>query len=518
MKRLLLLFFALFLTAILPHVLRAQDNLPDLLDDENTIEADSSDGPQRIGIPAARFELPPNETGTISGYCFDEHLIAPTRTTTFHHVLAGNDDAVVRTADGRTRNLRDALRTGDVNIKAMGLSVTFVNRTSQPMSVSLATPTVLWDRPAGRVNPLALRALNTNTDYDSRQNAVWRVTNTERRLHALGYLKGSIYAYDRDRLAAATNAFQKDNGLAATNELDATTIERVKSVEGDLRDRLRALGFQSREGRFARENLGSQVRTYQKFLGSAATGRWSPELDASLASTEELVPQLNRIRPSKGQQIADQLTSDDASNVITYVTSKRSLMMLANAPAGIELWSRTGGVYSFGGRGIEAIRRIDEASVELAQRASRDSRRAVIYAAVSDEGLTSVAIGANVVDVPTKELAAFANGGSIPARLKATLATLVPQSLSSRWTGASEAATFVIYRGALQQGRATDALRKLGLEQIDATKLARALDRVYGERVALYVSDDLRNGAQRYDGSMGAMRTRVRETGLATAE
>ncbi|MBC8144647.1 MAG: hypothetical protein H7X80_03615, partial [bacterium] len=68
----------------------------------------------------------------------------------------------------------------------------------------------------------------------------------------------------------------------------------------------------------------------------------------------------------------------------------------------------------------------------------------------------------------------------------------------------------------LQQGRAAASLAKMGLEQVDGNKLAGAFDRTYGDRVSMYVSNDLRIGAQRYDGSMGSLR--VREMGLASAE
>ena len=520
MKRLLLLLLAVVLTTLMPSRILAQDTLPDLLEDDedNTTQADTADGPQRIGIPAASLELDPNESGAIAGYCFDEHLIAPTRLTTFQNVLAGNESAIVRTADGRSGSLREAIRRGDLAIRAHQLNVMFVNRTDGPMSVSLAQPTVLWDRPAGAVNPLALRALATpGLSFDARQKAVWKITNTERRLHALGYLPGSIYSYNPERLRAALNAFQRDHNMAATTDLDAQTAERVRGADEILRNRLRALGFESREGRFARENLGSQIRAYEKFLGVKPVGRWSAALASNLTTTESVIPQLKSLRPQRGQQIADVLGASNG-DVLTFLGTSRGMMVLTNTPTGLELWTRTGRTFSVTDRGVEAIRTIDETAAAMAQRASRKGH-VVIYAGVAESGVTTLTVGERVVDVDAAELALFVAGGAIPKALESMLSPMLPQSSSNRWTGASDAKTFVVYRSPLQQGRAAEALERNGLAQVDGGKLAGALDRVYGDRMTLYVTDDLRAGATRYDRSMG-MREHpsARGIGLALAD
>jgi hypothetical protein len=520
-KRLLLLVLALFTTALLPQILRAQATLPDLLgegDDESTIMADSADGPQRIGIPAASFELDPSESGAITGYCFDEHLIAPTRVTSFSHILAGGDAAIVRTADGRERSLRQAVREGDVAIRAQQLNVAFLNRTNQPMQVRLTQPTVLWDRSAGQVNPLALAALAApNVSSDARQKAIWKVTNTERRLHGLGYLSGSMYDYDQNRFVRAINDFQRDHGMSATAELDIPTIQRVATVDQELRDRLRNLGFTSREGRFAREDLGSQIRSYEKFLGRPASGRWNETLATSLASTETIVPQLNLVRPAKGEQIADVLSGDKASNVLTYLNDGKGLMVLAQAPSGVELWSRAGRSYQVAGRDADAARRIDRAAAGLAQRASKDGR-VVIYPGLASNGSTPITVGDRTVEVSMSDLKRFVEGGDVPKPLETALATLVPPASSNQWTGASPTKTFVIYRSPLQQGRAAEAVASLGLEQVDAGRLAGALDRAYGDRMSLYVSNDLRIGADRFESSMGSLSRTTRGAELAFAD
>lgn len=520
MKRLLLLVLALSATTVLPQLLRAQTTLPDLLEeeDESTILADSSDGPQRIGIPAATFELEPSESGSISGYCFDEHLIAPSRVTDFRHILAGNDAATVRTADGRERSLRDAVRAGDVAIRARQLDVAFVNRSEQPMQVRLAKPTVLWDRPAGQVNPLALAALGAaNASTCARQQAVWKVTNTERRLHSLGYLKGSMYDYDRDRLAAAINAFQRDHGMAESADLDVATIQRAAAVEGELRARLRGLGFVSRESHFAREALAAQIRTYEKFLGRPASGRWSESLAASLQSTETLIPQLRLLRPSKDQQIADVLSGDESSSVLTYLNDAKGLMVLATAPSGLELWKRSGRRFTVAGRDDDAVRRIDRAAAGLAARASKEGR-IVIYPGIATNGVTPVTLGNRTIDISSSELAKYVEGGDIPKPLESALSSMLPQGATNQWTGAIPTTAFVVYRSPLQQGRAAGAMARLGHEQVDAGKLAAALDRTYGNRMTLYVSNDLRIGAERFERSMGILEELPRGAELAIAE
>lgn len=521
MKRLLLLVPALFFTILASQLLRAQTTLPDLLegeDDESTILADSADGPQRIGIPAATFELAPSESGSIAGYCFDEHLIAPGRVTSFDHVLAGNEAAVVRTADGRERSLRQAVRNGDVAIRAQQLTVAFMNRSGQPMQVRLSEPMVLWDRPAGQVNPLALAALGApNASYDARQKAIWKVTNTERRLHALGYLAGSMYDYDRDRLVAAVNAFQKEHGMEPTKDLDLSTIQRVATVESALRDRLRALGFASRDARYAREALASQIRGYEKFLGRPASGRWSDALATSLGSTESILPRINAIRPSKGEQIADVLSGEKAATVLTYVNDGKGMMVLTGTDAGVELWKRTGRMWQVTAREADALRAIDRAAATLAARASKEGR-VVIYPGLSKEGVASITVGERTVDVSARELAAWVDGGAIPAALQNLLDALVPPSVGTAETGGTTPKTFIVYQSPLNQGRAGATVRRLGLEQADAAQLATALDRTYGGRASIYISNDLRIGADRFEPSMGSVGYSTMSRELAFAE
>jgi peptidoglycan hydrolase-like protein with peptidoglycan-binding domain len=519
-KRLLLLVLAFAFGALAPQ-LRAQSTLPDLLldDEETETSADSTDGPQRIGIPAASLELDPNEAGAIAGYCFDEHLIAPTRVTTFDNILAGGDAATVRTASGRQVSLRDAVRNGSVAIKAQQLRVMFVNKTDEPMELRLDRPVVLWDRAAGKVNPLALAALEApDASYDARQRAIWRVTSAERRLRSLGYNTGSIYDFNAQKMRAAMNAFQRDNGLPTTTELDMNTVNRIATVDESMRSRLRSLGFTSRDARFAKEDLGAQIRSYQKFLGRRPSGRWSGDLATSLASTESLLPQLNAIRPAKGQQVADVLAGDNAASVLTYLNNGKGLLVLTETPSGVELWSRNGRSYSFTSRGADAVRSIDDAASKLAQRASKDGR-VVLYAGVAKNGTTPVVVGDRTIDVDSRELASFVAGGAVPSALDAAIAPMVPESTSNQWTGGSaNTKTFVVYRSPLQQGRASSTLDELGLEQVDGRKLAGALDRAYTGRMALFVSDDLRVGAQRYESSMGSLGVSLREMGLALAE
>jgi len=519
-KRLLLLVLGLIATSLLPHMMRAQETLPDLLedDDESTILADSADGPQRIGIPAASFDLEPSESGAITGYCFDEHLIAPTRVTNFSTILAGGESAVVRTADGRERSLRQAVREGQIAIRARQLDVAFVNRTDQSMQVRLPQPMVLWDRSGGQVNPLALAALGApNVSNDARQKAIWKVTNTERRLHSLGYLAGSMYDYDRDRFVNAVNAFQREHDMTPTSELDVATIKRVAVVESELRDRLRTLGFTSREPRFAREALASQIRSYEAFLGRPASGRWSEQLAGTLGSTETILPQLELVRPGRGQQIADVLGGDRAESVLTYLNDGRAMLMLAEAPSGVELWSRNGRRSSRVGTGAEAAMAIDRAAASLAGRASKNGR-VVIYPGVARDGMTPVTVGGRTVEMSASELARFVDGGAMPQALESALASMIPSGESNRWTGGGATPSFVLYRGPLQQGRAAGALARLGLEQVDAARLAGALERTYGDRVDLYVSNDLRIGAERYDRSMGSLVVAPRSPELALAD
>jgi peptidoglycan hydrolase-like protein with peptidoglycan-binding domain len=520
-KRLLLPVLALAFGALAPQMVRAQSTLPELLEDgDQPTTADSSDGPQRIGIPAATFDLSPSESAQIAGYCFDEHLIAPTRVTSFDHILAGAEGATVRTSDGRAEGLREAIRNGDVAVRAQQLTVAFTNRSGGPIELRLARPTVLWDRPAGSVNPLALAALDApNASYDARQRAIWRVTSAERRLQALGYPTGSIYNFDAARMKSAMNAFQRDNGLPETSELDLATIERINTVDAALRSRLRALGFQTREARFARENLGSQIRACEKFLGLPQTGRWTSDLAARVASTERLVPQLNGIRPAKGQQIADVLATSSASDVLSYIDDGRTLMLLTQAPAGIELWSRAGRAYQFGGRDADALRAVDRAAATLASRASKNGR-IVLYAGIADGATAPVTIGGRSVDVDARELAAFVAGGAVPKALDAALAPMLPQSAATQWTGGGggPAPTIVVYHGPLQQGGAPAALDRMGLAQADGVKLAAALDRTYGARMSLYVSDDLRVGAEPYEQGMGSLGADSALPRLASAE
>jgi hypothetical protein len=82
---------------------------------------------------------------------------------------------------------------------------------------------------------------------------------------------------------------------------------------------------------------------------------------------------------------------------------------------------------------------------------------------------------------------------------------------SNGLTGRTVAPKLVVYRGPFVQGRSVESdkplLATLGLEQVDGKSLAKALDRTYGERTAVYVSDDLRAGARSIRSTMGSLDT-----------
>jgi hypothetical protein len=500
----------------------AQTTLRGLIEDDAT--GNDSVPPQRIGIPApdpapsgipsgdeGAMKLSSNETGELGGYCFDEYLIAPRRVKKFDNVLAGNDAAIVRTADGQQMSLRDAVTKGAVAIRAVQLRVMFTNQTSQPMTISFNGPVVLWDRPAGAVNPAALRALQTSDiDEDTRQNRIWGITTAERRLAVLGYLDGSVWDYNHDRVVSAAQKFQMEKGLQQTGEIDRSTITALATTDAQLRDRLRRMGFADREGRSLHEDLSAQIRAYQRYVGRPATGRWAPELGDRLAVDESIVRQLNQLQVGTKSVEETIGASADMKNVVTYLNNRRGVLVLMETPQGVELWNRSGRDLQFRDRGARAVQALDDAAAALALQATKGDR-VVIYPRVGNRGASTVAVGRKTVTVDDRSMAAYLNGGAMPQELAAAIDPLVPNGASTE-TGLRAAPSLIIYRGPfVQREVGPRTLASLGVDQIDGAKLAKALDRTYGGRANLYLSDDLKVGASLLrdinQGSLDPMRT-----------
>ncbi len=285
MRRSMLIASMFVLTAILPFASRSQGFSFAMGDVESTEENDSIP-PQRIGLPPMEMEISEGSSGRATGYCFDEYLIAPRRTTSFRHVLAGDNDAVVRLADGREVSLSAAIAKRLVSVVANQLTVQFANYTGAPLSIHFPKAVVLWDRKGGAVNPDALAVLERRGGYDERQEMVWRYTTAERLLGVLGYDKGSAWEYDADRLRSSVLAYQADNGMQTTGQLDETTLDRIAHSGMKLQRRLASLGFRDREGNSLKEDLAAQIRSFERSSGAKLSGRWVTENDTRLASLE----------------------------------------------------------------------------------------------------------------------------------------------------------------------------------------------------------------------------------------
>ncbi len=514
MKRPLYLLLTLIVAAFGPCVLHAQVDLPGLIQDENNASVDDSIPPQRIGVPApqndedgegaaatpsTQMELSANQTGTIQGYCFDEYLIAPRRLTRFNHVLAGKN-AEVRLADGRRMPLGDAVSSGLLDIRANQLSVRFTNRSGGSMAINFDQPIVLWDRPGGDVNPMALAALNSPEieDYETRQAVIWRFTTAERLLGVLGYYEGSVWNIDRARMTDATREYQIANGLTPSGAIDGPTAISLGRAGENLQNQLNTLGFRDNEGRSLRTDLAAQVRAYERYLGRVPTGRWNADLASRLVVDQNVLPQIARFKP--GASIAETMKGDVPTGLLTYLNGSNSLLMLAQTPAGLELWSRRGRSVRFAARDAEAVQQMDDAAAALAGRAETRGR-VVVYPRASSGDVARVFVAGRTVNVDRRSLNAFMNGGSVPAELAAALNPGLPAAAEE--TGRRNPGTIIVYRGPFVQGRGaesgpgTEALALFGMQQPDARVLAKALDRSYGDRAVVYISDDLRVGASK---------------------
>lgn len=520
MKRLMLLALALMFSAVMPFDAYGQSILRGLIEDDanNNSLAEDTIPPQRIGVPQFDMNLSENSTGSVTGYCFDEYLIAPRRPTQFENVLAGNSDATVL-VNGRKMPLKEAIASGAVSVEAHELRVTFANHTDGPMAIKASRPVVLWDRPGGYVNDNAIKVLESKDgDYNWRQKMVWRQTSAERLLEVLGYYEGSVWDIDRDKFRMAAARFQHDNNLADAGQLDDATVDRLLQTNEELRNRLRSIGFRDRAGRSIREDLAAQIRGYQKYLGQPTSGRWSPELTTRLAADERTIPQVNALRVD-GRSISEVLADNpNTADVLTYLNDSKSLMILTGTEGDMELWSRKNRAVTFEGRGLRAINKLDDAAAALAVRASKDDR-VVIYPRASQEGMMTLMVGDRAVEIDGASLNRYLDGGAAPKALAAVLEPMMP-SPGSEMTGLRTAPKFIVYRGPLMQGRSGEAtLARVGLRQADGTKLASALDRSYGDRSSIYISDDLRSGAVQFRGGekdMGSL-DNVRTSGARFA-
>ncbi len=477
----------------------AQDHIDGLIDEDSTMESSPNDTipPQRVGLEPTDIQLTANGSGEVDGYCFDQYLIAPRHVTVFEHMLAGDDGAFVTTASKGRVPLSKAIDQGDIDVRAVQLNLYFVNRMGEPATVSLTRPTVLWSRTGGRINPAALAALDRNPESGDRQERIWAVTTAERDLRVLGYLHGSEWYYDRERLADATKRFQQENGLTATGQLDDETMAATQTQTMKLMARLARLGYRDRERGSLRTDPAALIHDFERAHGLDVGGSWSPALESRLASDESVTNRLVALNP--GSRSIDDALADGDHAVLTYLHGLGGFVALVDAPGGsVDLWQRTGRTFRPAGKtGASAVEAIDAMSAELAARASNESRL-VIYPRVSAGATTSVVFGDHAIDVPSNELAGWVAGGKIPDAIMKELGPKVPSD--DQLTGRSASPTIVVYRGPLVQGRGPAALASLGLQQVDGARLATAMDRTFGTRVELYLSDDLRQGASRYHG------------------
>jgi hypothetical protein len=294
--------------------------------------------------------------------------------------------------------------------------------------------------------------------------------------------------------------------MAISGKLDNATIDKLAAFGNNLRSRLRTLGFRDYEGQSLKEDLAAQIRAYQRYLGKSPTGRWSQDMTNRFASDERIIPQVRTLAPA-GKNMLDVLKEDKTSTVLTYLNGSREMMVLTSTPQGTELWSRTSRSLKFKGRDNDAVNQMDELAVQLASLATKNDN-VVIYPRVAQNGKTTLAIGKNLVEVDQKSLAAYLKGGAIPKSLADALAPMTTTA-GNNVTGNKPSQKLIVYRGPFVQGRGSSDGRSLmatlGIEQVEGNELAKALDRTYGDRTPIYVSDDLRNGARSIRGNMGSL-------------
>lgn len=517
MKRSVLYILAIVFAVSYPLALRAQGDLNPLIEGDDPSSAHDSVPPQRIGIPpgeaaepretpdgeastqAEPMQLSSNETGVVEGYCFDEHLIAPRRLTRFQNVLAGGDVRVTL-GDGRSMGLKEAIDGRLLEVSAQQLQVRFTNRSGGDMQIALNGPIVLWDRPGGYISPASLSALTTGTvgSTRNRQEAIWRVTTAERSMGVLGYYDGSHHQMDPVRFEKAIRDYQVANGLTPNGVMDPATTAHIANEGRALADQLRALGFRDSEGRSLKPDLAAQIRAYQRYTGQSPTGRWSPSLAQRFASDQKILPQISALRPAA--TVGETLKSGRSENVLTYLNGLKSFQTLVETPQGIELWGRRGSTIQFQARDRQAVQNMDDAAAAMAQRANA-ANRIVVYPRASSGDLAAILVGNRTINLDAQSLRRYLDGGTIPAELASALDPTVPRVVQE--TGGAGKASIVVYRGPFVQGRGgdagagTSALSRVGLVQTDGAVLAKALDRTYGDRAVVYVSNDLRVGATR---------------------
>lgn len=475
-----------------------QSNAQSVLDEGDRQSPTDTPPPQRIGIPApATMDIAANESGRLEGFCFDEYLRAPMSATTFQHILAGEKDVVVHRADGRITSLEDAITAGDVAVVGLELHLTFKNRSGAPLSIELRRPVVLWDRPGGKVNPLALRAIeigaNGTLDRTTFQQKVWRVTTAERLLVVLGHYDGSVWDID-GRIGSSLSQFQREYGLQQNGLLDDATIDGLHLAASRLQGRLNRFGLRDEARRRPTEDLAEQIRAYERSLGLPATGRWGTAIAKRFEADERLLMQLTSITPGKKPISAVLSDSTRHPAVLTYLRASGKLMIVIETSRGVELWSREEDTLSFVARGSAAFEQIDAAAARLAARLSK-GRNIVLYPRIGKSTEVTLQLGNTSVRLDAARLAKYLKGGAIPAPLAAAL---LPFAGANKDTAdrSGDTLALIIYRGPLVQGRSKRSrslLRDAGLEQIDGEQLVEALRRSYGGKLAIHLSNDLRN-------------------------
>ena len=241
---------------------------------------------QRMGLAAGVFEVAAASARAVPAFCFDQTAATPESATAFTRVLT--DPSKVTVSFGsNSMTLQEALSNSKVSIRGTQASTTrtiqdyrdpaylqhlpkdqrahirkivqdwdhlspeersaiqqiaalhgdfrhvvFVNHTDQPMTIRVASDTVLGG--SGDEAP-PITSIPPSNDHDTTQHALWKLVTQRQQtwLSEAGFYSGPVDGDASDSFQAGIAFFQDAHGLPITGTVDAETEARLKVAAAD---------------------------------------------------------------------------------------------------------------------------------------------------------------------------------------------------------------------------------------------------------------------------------------------
>jgi peptidoglycan hydrolase-like protein with peptidoglycan-binding domain len=442
---------------------------------------------QPLGLPPQTIKLDAGKVGEAEAFCLDYHLYASTKLVSYSELLSDPSQVFVEVAERPPMNLPEAIRRDLVRVQGKGLTLRFINRRPQSMTIRVKRGAAFGEQPGVSPDQAALTALeNPAIDKLKKRDAIWQAGTPERQLQILVDLQPT--GITQASLAEAARTFQKRYGLPLTGVLDEKTKAALTKVEQEMTDRLARVGFAVNRRDTTIHSLSDPVRRYENYLGLPETGRLSETLVARIVIDEARLKQGNEVIATKQTPAAFLNSPQTAPDILTFQKINGKTAALVRAGNEPELWWKTEDGKMHRTRGQEAIEEFNFLSLITAL--GKSTRRPFfVQAGVYQPGEPIPVSFGPPLEVEPEKMAAFLAGQSREPVFDRILE-------AARVESGAEKPQIIVSRDAFYQGRGGDAgngqspLDGFGYRQINPLELATALSREYDNKCDVFLAND----------------------------